>query len=324
MTEAEVNALFDELGFRSNENSYYGVIGQWAITANMYGANQIGLLFAADNPTDKTAVKKLGESTRGWGSFGGTTAGGQIHFTIYLKKYTGTPREGIFATISAIENAGFTPVQKCPYCKQSGCNTAAFYHAAKVSGFRPVHHACLSEAVNKAEDKVEKTVQNGSYILGIIGAVLGMLIGTLPNLLTIIVAEKEYAVFFALIPICAYFGYKLFRGKMNKSALIVTIIMAILGVYMLGFESAVYFGIKEYGIDKSDAIKLFFTMASMPENWIDLTKNMLIEFVFAALGVFLAWRIIKRNPKGDAEDAKVCLSSALPYPQFEDSSISEE
>ena len=34
----------------------------------------------------------------------------------------------------------------------------------------------------------------------------------------------EYSILFALIPICAYFGYKLFRGKMNKAALIVSIV----------------------------------------------------------------------------------------------------
>ena len=177
------------------------------------------------------------------------------------------------------------------------------------------HYRCLQAEAGKAHNKADINRENGSYLLGVLGALIGMLVGTIPTFLTVVYLEMEYSILFALIPICAYFGYKLFRGKMNKAALIVSILMAVLGVFILNFEYIVFSIMREYGFSFSEALSFVPDLLRDGEIWAAIAADSLQEFFFSALGVVIAWGLISRTASGAAANADAALRLAQPYGQ---------
>ena len=50
-------------------------------------------------------------------------------------------------------------------------------------------------------------------------------------------------------------------------------------------------------------------------NWGLIISSGVVEFIFAALGVWFSWRIISRTSVSGVEDAAAILELAVPYPQ---------
>ena len=92
-----------------------------------------------------------------------------------------------------------------------------------------------AENQNKGEIiEVKKKKRKGSYITGTIGAILGGLILVLPWIFRYIFARKNFTITLLsmvstiLIPIGAYCGYKIFKGKLRKPCLTIITIVSIL------------------------------------------------------------------------------------------------
>ena len=70
-----------------------------------------------------------------------------------------------------------------------------------------------------------------------------------------VLVEKIYALLFALIPLCIYYGYKLLKGKMNKVVIVLTVILSVLSVYMIEMLLLAYYIVAE-GFLISEAIQI--------------------------------------------------------------------
>jgi len=300
----ELYTLCEDLGLSFDGGFCYGIVGKWPVRV-LY-EKYFQLQIAVDDVKNREAKASFRAAVKGWANFG--VVGNDLLITLRAKKFD-SKAECVRAALAALDSAGFRPMSVCPVCGRSGCNVAAPYRTE----FRLAHRSCLDEAADEAGHKADVSKLKGSYLLGILGALIGMMIGTIPSLLTIIFAETEYAVLFALIPICAYFGYKLFGGRMNRAALIVTVIMAVLGVYVMTFELFVYIDIVEYGYAISDAFLLFIGYAAYVQNYVTLIGDLVVEFIFAAIGVFISWRIISRTPESQAIETEASIKLALPY-----------
>lgn len=305
MQAKEFAALCEKLGLKGVDKIYFGVIGRWPVMVTWH--DYIQLHVTVDDAKNKEARAALRSALKGWANLG--VQGDDVIITLRCKRFNGTAYDCVLAALSAAESAGYEPMPVCPYCGRTGCDVAAHYK----NQYRLAHYGCLNDAANEAGDTAEQTKEKGSYILGIIGAILGMLVGTIPSLLTIVFLGMEYAVLFALIPICAYYGYKFLGGKMNRVAIVVTIIMAVIGVYMLTFEYVTYLDIVENGYAASDAFWLFIAYAGYLPNYVSLIGDLIVEFLFAAIGVYISWRIISRTPMSTALEMKAVLELAVPY-----------
>ena len=305
MKSMEFVSACRELGLQCAGNEAFGIVGDWPVRV----LNQSGIFVRVitDN-AEKDKIKALRALVKGKGSVSYEKK--LVAVYLRIKKFGGSLSDAVRECVKALDTAGLIPAQECPYCGRSGCDTAAHYK----SDYRTVHRSCLQNAFADSADKAEQSKQKGSYILGFIGALIGMLIGTIPSLLTIIFMEMEYALLFALIPICAYFGYRFFNGRMNKAALIVTILMAIVGVYVMMFEWAAFVDYVNYGLTLGDAVLDFLGYLMVLGNWALLTGDCLVEFLFAAIGVWVSWRIISRTPESVRLEAGAVLELAVPYP----------
>ena len=221
----------------------------------------------------------------------------------------GSPAQVLDKFLAILNREGITPLDRCPICRKTGCDAAAPMGGVMAL----VHMDCLKLQAEKTKTRLEDGEFSGSYITGIIGAVLGMVVGTLPNLLLIILLQRVFALAMCLIPICAYYGYKLFGGKRNKFAIVISIIMAVAGVMLIQWELVAYNVMHQYHVSLSRAISFVWEQMGDMSNWIELAKEAGIEFLMAALGVWISFGVISRTDKGDVKLSEEALEGAIPY-----------
>ena len=221
----------------------------------------------------------------------------------------GSPAQVLEKFLAILNREGITPLDRCPICRKTGCDAAAPMGGVMAL----VHMDCLKLQAEKTKTRLEDGEFSGSYITGIIGAVLGMIVGTLPNLLLIILLQRVFALAMCLIPICAYYGYKLFGGKRNKFAIVISIIMAVAGVMLIQWELVAYTVMHEYNYSLSRALSFVWRKMGDSSIWFDLVKDAGIEFLMAALGVWISVGVFSRTDKGDVKLSEEALEGAIPY-----------
>ena len=221
----------------------------------------------------------------------------------------GSPAQVLEKFLAILNREGITPLDRCPICRKTGCDAAAPMGGVMAL----VHMDCLKLQAEKTKTRLEDGEFSGSYITGIIGAVLGMIVGTLPNLLLIILLQRVFALAMCLIPICAYYGYKLFGGKRNKFAIVISIIMAVAGVMLIQWELVAYSLMHERHYSLSRAVSYVWGRMDEFSIWVDLAKDAGIEWLMAALGVFISFSVISRTDKGDMKLSADSLEGAIPY-----------
>lgn len=307
MKRKDYSDMCSELGLSGKGNDYFGVIGEWPVW--ICGERGVQIHLTVDGRPDG-ARKDMREAMKPWGMV--ACDGNKLLITLFPKKYAGAPAEAVREALRCATTAGFKPQPECPYCKNGGCDVAAVF--GRMNEYRLTHRACLQNRADAEVDKATKNKLKGNYLLGIIGAILGTVVGMIPSVLTVIFNDTEYAALFALMPICAYFGYKFFGGRMNKAAIIVTVIMAILGVYMLEFSLYSYFDCLSEGYPFTAIPLLAIGYLIVPENLVLVTPDLWVEFIFAALGVYISWRIISRTAESRIDEAVATLDLAVPYP----------
>ena len=86
-----------------------------------------------------------------------------------------------------------------------------------------------------AEERVksEKEDVKGDYITGIIGALLGAIISSIPWVLLYSFAKINLGMIAALIPIGTFWGYKIFGGKITKAMMVIISIISVF-IFVIG------------------------------------------------------------------------------------------
>ncbi len=246
-----------------------------------------------------------------------SAAWGDGYLTIYINtvKIADPYCQGVTAALDILRNIGLTVPDRCQVCGGSGCDAAIPRGAA----YTPVHRSCLVSAVAGAKSKAEDSLRSGSYITGIIGAVLGMLVGIIPSTLTIIFANKIYVLLFAIIPFCIYSGYNLLRGKKNYAALVLSIVLSIVGVYALNYISFIYSFMdtlgEYYSLTFKETLTILPALIGSGELFVEITKSsdFIYCLIFVAAGIFLTWGRISRTAASDIKGMDKLSASAIPY-----------
>lgn len=196
------------------------------------------------------------------------------------------------------------PAKTCRLCCKSGCDMLAVVDGA----FAPVHSACVETATQHAAGEVFRNEDEGSYATGIIGAVLGGLVGSLPTVLTSGFLNLINVFLYSLIPIGAHIGYKLLKGKMDRLALYTTIAVSVL--YMFGVQIVVLSMeiVRQLNIMPTvgETISIYWKAMAIPE----VIRSFCLNAVFLALGIWIAWKRISRTNQGTAHDV-VLMNESL-------------
>lgn len=151
--------------------------------------------------------------------------------------------------------------------------------------FRPV----------EAPEGMEAPVKQGGALMGILGALAGALVGSIPWFLA-----STFASFFVgwlgfLVGVAACYGYKLLGGKKSTRFAMVTVIAcSIFALFAAEIASWMFVLCSDpdwqadaawYGISVA---RLAWESIWMPDNWGIILPNMLMGMVIGLLGVFSA------------------------------------
>lgn len=216
------------------------------------------------------------------------------------------------AAAEQMHSAGYSPSQMCAICKQPGIDSYAFVGA----GYTTVHKNCVVEDVNTKVSKAQDNEQNGNYFLGFLGAVLGGIVGCLPSVLLVLFFNVISAWVCALVPLAAYFGYKLCKGKMNAFAPIITVLVSIIMIPVMDYfitlidvyqQSIEYYGMG-YFMSLSEYIQWF---AEAPGEFLPAIGQVAL---FVGLGVVVVFGIIRQGNKQVYMEAQSVSATLQPIP----------
>ena len=158
------------------------------------------------------------------------------------------------------------------------------------------------------EENVIKTNKD-SYVTGIIGAVIGGAIGAIPWVLAYVYGGMMLSILAALIAAGEFYGYKLAKGKMNKSLPVIIMILAIIIVTIATLLVIPALLMQKEGI-KVTLLNLEILYLNS-EFSAAIMKDYVISVIFTILGASIITSNIKKqfDENGEGKDIKLGLSN---------------
>lgn len=275
------------------------------------GKTAFRLRFRFDNKVKNALVKDIFREMKGY------MALQRINTDGYSLEMNGTVRGGVpFAeafdrlmqlSAQKANEMGYVNPPVCPVCKGSGCDAYAYYGGS----YTQVHAACVQQQNNQTVAKINDNELNGSYALGFLGAFLGGIVGTIPSVLLIVFMDVISAWLCALIPLGAYYGYKLFKGKMNYAALGASIVMSILMIPGLDYFTSLLLVFQEYEYILSP-MEYFVMLSSYPEDFLPFLMQVTL---FVGLGLVCVFGIVRQGNKHFYQSAAFSNATLRPIEQ---------
>ena len=150
--------------------------------------------------------------------------------------------------------------------------------------------------------KTEKKKAKGSYITGIIGAVIGGIIATIPWILVYVYGQMMFSILAALIAFGEYYGYKMARGKVNKKLPVILMVMALVIVSITTLVVIPGLLIHNEGIAvTTENIQRLYQNSEFSTA---IVKDFVISFIFTILGASIVTSNVKRKLSNNEEDGK--------------------
>ena len=137
------------------------------------------------------------------------------------------------------------------------------------------------------EENVVQEIK-GSYFMGIIGAVIGAIIATIPWVIAYVYLQYILSALAMIVAFGAFYGYKLFKGRMGKGAKIIIIVASLLAIIgaTLGVIPVILANKNDYEVSAVYKNEEFMN---------SLYKDLGVSVLFAALGIAAALPSIKTN-----------------------------
>lgn len=150
--------------------------------------------------------------------------------------------------------------------------------------------------------KTEKEKAKGSYITGIIGALIGGIIATIPWILVYVYGQMMFSILAALIAFGEYYGYKMARGKVNKKLPVILMVMALVIVSITTLVVIPGLLIHNEGIAvTTENIQRLYQNSEFSTA---IVKDFVISFIFTILGASIVTSNVKRKLSNNEKDGK--------------------
>ena len=304
-------------GFESTGNICYGSWRNYAVSIlpAQYSIFQLSFAVRADKQ-DKTLAKSLRNELRqqlGKGLSAVLNQGNAIQFTYRFDNKS--PQEQQFvraadAIAAALSAHGLSPAATCAIC---GGGTPE--SLCMVNTYQPVHGACMHQKVETVREQAEDNKENGSYLTGTLGAILGGLVGTILPLVMLIATDTLYALLFALVPLAAMFGYRKFKGKSDKISIVIVIVVSILAVVLMAYAVIMYYIMQQMGVGLGTAMS-FVSRFMSGSDFAELLGQFWKGFLFMGLGIVVSWGYLTKTGTAEVKAATTLMGTLRPNPMF--------
>ena len=326
MAENEIFAQLGQYSFAPvNQNVCVGTWRNYAVTLQKFSGLTyyvyvaIRIQKAQLKPLRKAltaAVKATGIKKAGvnrvmlnfiHGFFNFDKSGDMQSFNAYMETLT-----------SVLMQNGVAPANTCAVTGAANPDSLCLVANPNFFGYQPVCAASVRQSGYETQAKAEDNENNGSYLTGCIGALLGAAVGVALNVLVMVFLQRIFALLFALVPVCAMFGYKLFKGKADKIGIGIIIALSVIAVPVMEYLSLAIGIAKEYSVPLSKAFEAtsehFFDSDVLGETLPEMGKMLL----FMVIGVFIAWTYLRGSLNSTKTSAaKLQLDSMRPNPNYQ-------
>lgn len=154
------------------------------------------------------------------------------------------------------------------------------------------------------EEEVIKKEKTGSYLTGIIGAIIGGIIATIPWILVYVYGSMMLSILAAIIAGGEFLGYKICKGKIDKKLPIIIMVIAVIIVMVTTLAIIPALLIQKQGLPVSitNVQKLY----GSSEFSTAITKDCIISVVFTILGASIITSNIKKQlENNDGKEVKI-------------------
>ena len=324
MAKDTVYDALQGLGFGRTGLSLYGTWGGYPLSVSNRSGNFFADVAVRLDKSDKQIAKDISAAMkqRGLPSARCVNFGDHLQFLLKFNSKTSKQdqfRDQINQIIDQIKTMGIKPAATCAVCGAGNPECLCFNGET----YQPVHRHCAENTTAQVTKEVEENKNNGSYLLGIIGAILGAIVGLIPSVITIIAMEMIYALLFALVPVCAAFGYRKLGGKKNVGMIVIVVILSLLSVFILQFLVAAYYVADGRLGSIGTAFAYVVSYYMNPEGLGYIISNSIQEFIFMVIGIVVAWRFIGVTNNKIVGRATALLDTLRPNPGFNASSTAQ-
>lgn len=177
----------------------------------------------------------------------------------------------------------------CVICGQAPSDSFAVIN----EGNQPVHRECLQAQLEYTREKR----YSGSYLLGIIGGILGCLAGSIPSVLAMLWAGRTYCVLFLCIPPAIYYGCKWLHGKMDWLVFFLSVLLSFASVYVMEFAVRIQYNLldQQLPVTWHYIWQVLEKLLECEGIWGIVTRSGGINFLFVLMGILINWELISQT-----------------------------
>lgn len=155
-----------------------------------------------------------------------------------------------------------------------------------------------AKVIVETENSVKPENNNG-YLLGILGAILGGLVASLPWIIMYVYLEMMWSFMAFLIGYGAFLGYKLFKGKMDiKVPYIIGIVSLVVIIFTTLYVIPSLLVIKEGVTPSFEVLKLLYSNSEFAGA---IIQDLIFAVLFTVLGVSGIFKTLKEQAKNGEE-----------------------
>lgn len=304
-------------GYKLHEKLILGEFGGYPFSmAARYSRDKIfvSVTVSAAGNVPKHVIRQIKQTFEGASQkkLAVTAAPGKKNALLISLSGTGEPfvrdlETAIRVATACLKNAPLPPPETCAVCKAAGSDAYAWHGGHYTS----VHKACLEKICRGTVTDMQNRQENGSYLRGAVGALLGAFAGAIPNFISIYFAHYIIGYLCALIPLASFWGYRLFKGKPNKPATAIILLCSLLQVFIL--DQAVWYAsiVDNFGIWPSvfDSIRLYVDLFDS-----SFIGSLLQTALFVGVGIVLCFVYISKTADTQIRSAMSVMDTMTDRP----------
>lgn len=183
--------------------------------------------------------------------------------------------------------SGVVPLTFCPFCGQDHCDSLCVVQ----DRYAPVHEACANSTYPPAVLPDDSRIpSSGNLITGIIGAILGLLVGALPQIALNAAIGYSLGALYILPALLAFGGYKLLHGSDAPAGRVLCTAFSVVFAPCLTLLCAIA-SIMSGGFSMDAAISLLPIAFNTGEFVGAITLEFFYSLLFSIVGSLLGWKI---------------------------------
>lgn len=153
---------------------------------------------------------------------------------------------------------------------------------------------------------MEEKVKN-RYVIGSIGALIGAVIGSIPWILSYVFANMIYAILSVVIVVCAFYGYKLTKAKMDKKLPVILSIVSFIAITVTMLVAIPLIYMAKEGVTIS--FETFRTIYQIEEVSSVILTDYVISLIFCTLVIGCIIYNLNKQIKHGVKDIRIITKS---------------